>query len=458
MKTGQIRWSSVLDEIAKIPRLHCRLALYRDPSNDKSWRLYKLFISTMIETTVDNPAVVTYGSVAFVNVTTKGQQVYKWLKPGSVKNEELPPAMKVAPGVQVSFPDVRDQINWMRCSSYRNYVGQDRGLPYSSQYPHSIYHAEYHNTPDLTLQRVISLTEPLVKTGCPAFPDYSTALFHFLYDAQHLVGQDISGPNIIVRILHTDAWIDQVILGSHRVAVTVCGNQVDGTHLVIGGSQRPTTEVLTGDMTLFYETPEGLPDRVWAVLSRNDDWLDGRDIDRRLGNSYAWKNIKAGPGNLPEQILEWIFHGEGNQMEFKSEWNFDHPERVLNTVAAFANAAGGTLLLGIQDKTGAIVGVEGQFNAKGISDYLDSITRQIRDKLTPSVEVHLAFDILEKHTVVALSVMEGYETPYGRIDKPNKQPKIYVRRNASTFEATQPEIRAISRKLDPSATPTPFSR
>jgi hypothetical protein len=51
--------------------------------------------------------------------------------------------------------------------------------------------------------------------------------------------------------------------------------------------------------------------------------------------------------------------------------------------------------------------------------------------------------------VVAVIVEEGVEPPYGLTQGVDKQPLFYIRRNATTFVATQAEIRAVARKRTP---------
>ena len=49
------------------------------------------------------------------------------------------------------------------------------------------------------------------------------------------------------------------------------------------------------------------------------------------------------------ELLEILKCSEGKTLEFKRD--LSSPEGVLRTVVAFANTAGGTILLGVEDKT-----------------------------------------------------------------------------------------------------------
>jgi len=46
---------------------------------------------------------------------------------------------------------------------------------------------------------------------------------------------------------------------------------------------------------------------------------------------------------------------EGKTLEFKRD--LSSPDRVIRTLVAFANTAGGTLLVGVEDKTRRVLGV-----------------------------------------------------------------------------------------------------
>lgn len=90
-----------------------------------------------------------------------------------------------------------------------------------------------------------------------------------------------------------------------------------------------------------------------------------------------------------QQILELIRKGEGLDLEFKtcrSQLNRD----VYETVCAFLNRHGGTLLLGVQDD-GAIQGIEPNAVAQIRKDFVTAINNP--QKISPST--YLAVDEVE---------------------------------------------------------------
>lgn len=54
-------------------------------------------------------------------------------------------------------------------------------------------------------------------------------------------------------------------------------------------------------------------------------------------------------------LVDLLKRPEGKTLEFKRE--LSAPDGALRTIVAFANTAGGTLLIGVEDKSGHVRGV-----------------------------------------------------------------------------------------------------
>jgi predicted HTH transcriptional regulator len=83
------------------------------------------------------------------------------------------------------------------------------------------------------------------------------------------------------------------------------------------------------------------------------------------------------------ELLELLKRPEGKTLEFKRE--LSAPEGALRTIVAFANTAGGTLLVGVEDKSGHV---------RGIGDALDLeermanlISDHVAPRLVPEIEI-----------------------------------------------------------------------
>ena len=74
-------------------------------------------------------------------------------------------------------------------------------------------------------------------------------------------------------------------------------------------------------------------------------------------------------------IEELLTKEEGKTLEFKE--NTKSLQKIVQTVVAFANTAGGTLIIGIQDKTKEVVGLE------NVLEEEERIANVIADNVSP---------------------------------------------------------------------------
>jgi ATP-dependent DNA helicase RecG len=83
------------------------------------------------------------------------------------------------------------------------------------------------------------------------------------------------------------------------------------------------------------------------------------------------------------RIEELLTRPEGKTLEFKRD--LSSPRNVLKTLTAFANSAGGVLLIGIEDGTRAVLGVENPLDEE--ERLCDLIADSIEPRLAPNVEL-----------------------------------------------------------------------
>ena len=147
-------------------------------------------------------------------------------------------------------------------------------------------------------------------------------------------------------------------------------------------------------------------------------------------------------GGMAQQIPELIARGESAEFEFKSSLRWDYKQSGINkaleravakTVAGFANAKGGTLLIGVDDD-GNVLGLEPDFEAlgKGNRDRFElRLTQILASALGESV---LAFVTVTFHEVdtqdVCLVVVDRSDHPVYLADEGG--PSLYVRMGNQT--------------------------
>ena len=82
-------------------------------------------------------------------------------------------------------------------------------------------------------------------------------------------------------------------------------------------------------------------------------------------------------------LVELLTRPEGKTLEFKRDRS--SPDGVLRTLAAFANTAGGTLLLGVEDRTRHVRGVTASLD---VEERLASlVSDSITPRLLPEIEI-----------------------------------------------------------------------
>ena len=176
--------------------------------------------------------------------------------------------------------------------------------------------------------------------------------------------------------------------------------------------------------------------RSQSRFTRGRECLDFRAISGRWPVSFAQGGVVYEPEDLDER-LDWMrLGGESETVEFKEA--VPDGDRIARAVAAFSNGSGGTIIIGIRDGTGEVVGITG--DAAGARDRLDNI---VRNNVSPPPEYDLSTRTLEGRTVIAMRVAPGDRRPYGV--SAGGGIVCYVRRGANNWAAGSDEIRVIAR-------------
>ena len=144
-----------------------------------------------------------------------------------------------------------------------------------------------------------------------------------------------------------------------------------------------------------------------------------------------------------------IRRSEGKTLEFKRDASSAGP--ILKTVCAFANTAGGTLLIGIEDRSGAILGVEDPLDTE---ERLASIIAEgISPRLVPDIELIPWRDT----RVLAVNVYPGPSRPYS-VTSGSGAPAAYVRvgsTNRIADDALMAEMGRSARNVSYDESPLP---
>ena len=130
---------------------------------------------------------------------------------------------------------------------------------------------------------------------------------------------------------------------------------------------------------------------------------------------------------------EEIIRGESLHVVFMKSLP-DKNEKMLKTIVAFANSAGGKLIIGVEDNTRKIVGVD----TAEIFNLMDRITNAVSDSIEPQIAPHVSFSTAEGKSIIIVEVYPGSSRPY-YLKAPGKKYGTYIRA-AGTMCPADPQM------------------
>jgi len=129
-----------------------------------------------------------------------------------------------------------------------------------------------------------------------------------------------------------------------------------------------------------------------------------------------------------EELVEIVKEGETSRVQFKLELDDD---KIATEIIALANTKGGIILIGVQDKTGEIIGL----NYEQLQSYNNRIATIASDKVKPQVfvftEVVNVKNDSENFKVLVISIDEGVHKPYK-----DKNGTIWIKQGADKRKLT----------------------
>lgn len=132
--------------------------------------------------------------------------------------------------------------------------------------------------------------------------------------------------------------------------------------------------------------------------------------------------------------IEDIKQGESEVLEFKRDFP-DKERKVLKTIVAFAN---GNVVIGVDDETLKIVGV----NEDEVFKIKDKISNSISDNISPQIIPRISFERIEDKTLIIINIAKGQNTPY--CIKSEGLEGVYIRVDATTRVAERYKVQELS--------------
>jgi len=191
---------------------------------------------------------------------------------------------------------------------------------------------------------------------------------------------------------------------------------------------------------------------LWKVENYEQFLEERRKILADELNEYLTNITETNLEGVAVSLEEQIAEGENNCLEFKSTLRWDMKESRLNrkleevilkSIAAFNNAEGGTLLIGVNDE-GEIVGLEYDYNTldggEGDKDKFEIHLRNIINK-TYGVEfattnLKITFPQINDQEICMIDIKKGQKPLYLTVADKHGQKfeKFYVRSGNSSQE------------------------
>jgi len=161
-------------------------------------------------------------------------------------------------------------------------------------------------------------------------------------------------------------------------------------------------------------------------------------LDRENGDVIDWARVYLSWSPLPagiefsspvKQFERLISIGESQELEFKKERGDGFT--IVQSIIAFANSNGGTVLIGVDDNA-TIVGTDPESDKKKIEEWIER-------KCDPPVTASFDTVVIDDKKLLAVSVPKGVRLPYVHRDNG----VIYVRRGSTDRPASRTEIQSM---------------
>ena len=82
-------------------------------------------------------------------------------------------------------------------------------------------------------------------------------------------------------------------------------------------------------------------------------------------------------------------------------------ETYIKTMTAFANTSGGTLIIGIDDSTRSVIGMD----KDSVFQIMDSIANAVSDSCEPQIMSDISFQTIEGKCIVIVEIYAGTNRP-----------------------------------------------
>lgn len=154
----------------------------------------------------------------------------------------------------------------------------------------------------------------------------------------------------------------------------------------------------------------------------------------------------------------YYMKGESKTLELKE--TIPQKNQIIKTCVAFANGAGGQIVMGVKDKTKEVIGVSVQIRDK----IFDEIASSIKDSIEPYLIPEIYERNINNKTIVIIQIYPGNRLPYSiKKERHTSYQGVYLRVGSTTRQADEKYIKDLHRQqinthFDEESTHLPFSQ
>ncbi len=277
-----------------------------------------------------------------------------------------------------------------------------------------------------------SVQGELIAADAPAFINFDQAAAEF-FGLPPSPNRSFAGREIVIRDQDTRARIDSVRIGPTEIVAAVSGEDLRGTDLRVSGNGAASRRLSRATRELRLPLPGGVGQGTWLALHRGRELLDRRMLDPSWG-IHPDVQIELDPTTRVQGLIS---RGEGPTTEFKRELPHSKPSRVMKSIAAFANAGGGSILFGVEDD-GHPLGL----TMRDARVELDRLTQLVSSWVRPRIDFEVELVKVNGASVIILDVASGPRPPYG-VGTNDESVAYYIRRGGTSFPATPADVSAM---------------
>jgi len=247
------------------------------------------------------------------------------------------------------------------------------------------------------------------------------------------------------------------------MTVDVRGSDPGGTTLEYFSPTRRERVAIDGPVVVTIELPDGLPaSNTWLWLTHGTRWYDYRALTPPWASAeqLVASGVEKEQTSRDEQaaVEAVVYGGEGPFVEFKGtapKTGAPKTDRAFNTIAAFANGSGGTVVFGVDRDELTVLGLADDVDPNKEHDRIGQL---IRARVLPTPDFVITPHTVDDKTVLFVEVSPGTAQPYGVItdlDHRDK-PQFYVRRGASTYPAQPSDLNELFHRVATANAPAGF--